>query len=71
MADYLEQKENYRVTPGVVPREIINQLSLNPSEKGESFDLIMQDFKEIIVPGMTHWQHPAFFAYFPTNNSEP
>lgn len=71
MADYLEQKENYRVTPGVAPREIINQLPLNPPENGESFDQIMEDFKEIIVPGMTHWQHPAFFAYFPANNSEP
>jgi aromatic-L-amino-acid decarboxylase len=55
MEDYLEQKENYRVTPGVAPQGIINQLSLNPSKKGESFDLIMQDFKEIIVLGMTHW----------------
>jgi len=71
MADYLEQKENYRVTPGVAPKEIINQLPLSAPEKAESFDQIMEDFKEIIVPGMTHWQHPAFFAYFPANNSEP
>lgn len=71
MADYLEQKENYRVTPGLAPREILNQLPLNAPENGESFDLIMDDFKKIIVPGMTHWQHPAFFAYFPANNSEP
>jgi|GEM_PF-2553836 hypothetical protein len=55
MEDYLEQKENYRVTPGVAPQGIINPLSLNPSGKGKSFDLIMQDFKEIIVLGMTHW----------------
>ena len=71
MADYLEQKENYRVTPGMAPKEISNQLPLSPPEKGESFDQIMEDFKEIIIPGMTHWQHPAFFAYFPANNSEP
>ncbi len=71
MADYLEQKENYRVTPGIAPREILDQLPLSPPEKPESFDQIMEDFKEIIVPGMTHWQHPSFFAYFPANNSEP
>ena len=71
MADYLTQKENYPVTPQLAPRAIFNQIPDAAPEQGESFDAIMEDFKEIIVPGMTHWQHPAFFGYFPANNSEP
>ncbi|TFV95715.1 aspartate aminotransferase family protein [Algoriphagus kandeliae] len=71
MADYLEEKENYRVTPTTKPREIFKQLPSEAPEDSESFEAIFQDFKEIILPGMTHWQHPSFFAYFPANNSEP
>jgi aromatic-L-amino-acid decarboxylase len=38
-------------------------------EKGEDFTLITQDFKTLILPGITHWQHPQFFAYFPSNST--
>lgn len=71
MADYLEQKENYPVTPNVAPKAIFNQIPASAPEKPESFEAIFKDFQEIIVPGMTHWQHPSFFGYFPANNSEP
>jgi len=71
MADYLEEKENYPVSPIIKPGEIYNQLPEIAPEKGESFEAIFKDFKEIILPGMTHWQHPSFFGYFPANNSEP
>ena len=71
MADYLEEKENYPVTPNVAPKAIFNQIPAFAPEKPESFEVIFKDFKEIIVPGMTHWQHPSFFGYFPANNSEP
>ncbi|NVK50092.1 MAG: aspartate aminotransferase family protein [Cyclobacteriaceae bacterium] len=71
MADYLEEKENYRVTPTTKPREIYNQLPSKAPEDSEPFETIFQDFKKVILPGMTHWQHPSFFAYFPANNSEP
>lgn len=71
MADYLEKKEAYPVIPDVAPGEIFNQFPEKAPEKGESFDQIFRDFEEIILPGMTHWQHPAFFGYFPANNSEP
>ena len=71
MADYLEEKEKYPVTPSVKPREIYDQLPSTAPEQGEAFEKIFQDFQEIILPGMTHWQHPAFFGYFPANNSEP
>ncbi len=71
MADYLSQKENYPVTPQLEPKAIFNQIPEAAPDQGESFDQIFEDFKEVIVPGMTHWQHPAFFGYFPANNSEP
>ncbi|NVJ87516.1 MAG: aspartate aminotransferase family protein [Algoriphagus sp.] len=71
MADYLEQKENYPVTPNTKPREIYNQLPTDAPEDSESFEAIFQDFQQLILPGMTHWQHPSFFGYFPANNSEP
>lgn len=71
MADYLEEKENYPVTPNVAPKAIFNQIPAFAPEKPESFEVIFKDFQEIIVPGMTHWQHPSFFGYFPANNSEP
>lgn len=71
MADYLEEKENYPVSPHVKPRDIFNQLPDKAPEKGEDYKVIFNDFKRIIMPGMTHWQHPSFFGYFPANNSEP
>ena len=49
------------------PGEIISQIPLSPPESGEAMEQIFEDFEKIIVPGMTHWQHPRFFAYFPAN----
>jgi len=69
MADYLEHVGDYPVRSPSQPREIINQLPLQPPQEGEAFERIFADFKQIILPGMTHWQSPSFFAYFPANNS--
>lgn len=71
MADYLEQLPSLPVKPMLQPGEIKNQLPSKAPEKGEEFENIFEDFKNIILPGMTHWQHPQFFAYFPTGGSEP
>ena len=71
MADYLEKIERYPVKATVEPGEIIQNLPGNPPQTGESFQAIMEDFQNIILPGMTHWQHPGFFAYFNANNSFP
>ena len=71
MADYLEEKEKYPVSPNVKPGDIYKQLPDQAPEQGESFNEIFKDFEDIIMPGMTHWQHPSFFGYFPANNSEP
>ncbi len=71
MADYLDHIETYPVRSPLKPGEIISQLPENPPQQPESMDTIMKDFKDIILPGMTHWQHPCFFAYFNANNSFP
>ena len=69
MADYLSSIEEYPVKANVQPGEIYNKLPENPPEAGESMDEIFKDFQNIIMPGITHWQSPNFFAYFPANSS--
>ena len=71
MARYMENAEEYPVKSHVKPGEILNRLPDNPPLKPESFDSLMKDFEEIIMPGITHWQSPNFFAYFPANTSPP
>lgn len=71
MADYLENIEEYPVKSQVSPGDIKKQLAKSPPQSGESMDAIFSDFKDIIMPGITHWQHPAFHAYFPGNSSRP
>ena len=71
MADYLQDVERYPVRPPVAPGEILGRLPLHPPAGGEPFAAIFDDFRTTILPGMTHWQHPSFFAYFPANNSPP
>lgn len=71
MASFFENIEDYPVKSQAKPREIINQLPGTPPENGESFDKIFKDFETVIMPGITHWQHPSFFAYFPANSSYP
>jgi aromatic-L-amino-acid decarboxylase len=69
MAEYLDQVASYPVRPGVKPRDIISRIPQRPPRDGEPFNLIFEDFRQIILPGMTHWQSPNFFAYFPANSS--
>lgn len=71
MADYHERIETYPVKSKVKPGEIISQLPDHPPVEGEDMSQIMHDFEKIIMPGITHWQSPNFFAYFPANNSYP
>ncbi|MDW7650200.1 MAG: aminotransferase class I/II-fold pyridoxal phosphate-dependent enzyme [Bacillota bacterium] len=69
VADYFENVDNFPVRSKAVPGEILERLPLNPPMDGEPMENIFTDFKEIIMPGITHWQHPGWFAYFPANNS--
>jgi len=71
MAGYMDNIEKYPVKSPVKPGDIFNQLPDEPPVKPESFQSFMKDFEEIIMPGMTHWQNPSFFAYFPANTSPP
>jgi len=71
MADYLEQIEMLPVKAQVEPGDIYRQIPEKAPVKGESMAEIFIDFRNIILPGMTHWQSPNFFAYFPANSSYP
>jgi aromatic-L-amino-acid/L-tryptophan decarboxylase len=71
VADYLSHPERHAVLSKVKPGDIRKQLSEAPPETSESFESILQDLDRIIVPGLTHWNHPSFLAYFPTTGSEP
>jgi aromatic-L-amino-acid decarboxylase len=69
IADYFENIERFPVMSQVKPGEIKSKLPVSPPQSGESMDRIFADFKEVILPGITHWQHPNWHAYFPANNS--
>ncbi len=71
MADYLETVESYPVRAEVSPGEIAAKLPPHAPEEPEPMARIFADFQELILPGITHWQHPSFFAYFPANSSPP
>ncbi|HSK97839.1 MAG TPA: pyridoxal-dependent decarboxylase, partial [Euzebyales bacterium] len=71
IARYLDEVEQYPVQSQVAPGEIRAALPPGPPEHGESFERMLADVDDIIVPGLTHWQHPSFFAYFPANASGP
>jgi aromatic-L-amino-acid/L-tryptophan decarboxylase len=71
MASYMEHVESYPVKSSVVPGEIFAKLPDAPPLDPESFESFFNDFEKIIMPGITHWQSPNFFAYFPANSSPP
>ena len=71
MADYMDTVEDYPVKSQVEPKEIYEQIKSEIPQKGESMDKIFSDFQNIILAGITHWQNPNFFAYFPANTSPP
>jgi aromatic-L-amino-acid/L-tryptophan decarboxylase len=71
IADYVENIERQRVTSTVQPGDVRAQLAEHPPTAPDGFDAVMADTERVIVPGLTHWQHPNFFAYFPSNSSYP
>ncbi len=68
---YHRSKRDLPVRAQVAPGDIAAQLPKAPPENGEAMEAIFDDFEKIIMPGMTHWQHPRFFAYFCTNATPP
>jgi aromatic-L-amino-acid decarboxylase len=71
VADYYERVESFPVLAQVAPGSIRAALPPQPPAEGESFETILGDVEKIILPGLTHWQSPNFFAYFPTSTSGP
>jgi aromatic-L-amino-acid decarboxylase len=71
MADYLDHVGDLPVQPNAPPGTVRSALPGAAPEGPEPFERIMDDFRRIIVPGLTHWNHPGFYAYFPANHSPP
>ncbi|MGE0461029.1 MAG: aspartate aminotransferase family protein [Vicinamibacterales bacterium] len=69
VADYRERIEQHPVMAQVEPGAVKAQLPAHPPEHPEPFTDILGDLDRIIVPGLSHWQHPRFFGYFPCNGS--
>jgi aromatic-L-amino-acid/L-tryptophan decarboxylase len=70
-ADYLERVGELPVLAQVAPGEIRARLPASAPEDPERFADVLRDLDEILLPGVTHWQHPRYFAYFATSSSEP
>ncbi|MBU8871006.1 MAG: DegT/DnrJ/EryC1/StrS family aminotransferase [Gemmatimonadales bacterium] len=71
IADYLENSEQYPVMSSSRPGETAALIPDHAPEESEDMSTILADFRRDILPGVTHWNHPRFFAYFPANNSAP
>ena len=71
VASYLERVRELPVRAQVEPGEIRSQLPVSPPDAAEPFESVLRDLDEILLSGLTHWQSPRFFAYFPTTASEP
>ena len=67
--NYLSNLENYTVLPNVQPGDIKSYLPSSPPENSEDFDKIITDLNNVIMPGVTHWNHPKFMAYFNSTSS--
>jgi len=71
VAGYMEQVEGLPVLAQVEPGQVRAGLPDHPPENGEPFDALLADLDRVIVPGLTHWQSPNFFGFFPANASGP
>src|SRR5687767_11339872 len=71
IAQYMSSVEDLPVASRVQPGEVRAQLPPQPPQTGGSFEGMLRDFAQVIMPGITHWQSPNFFGYFPCNNSGP
>lgn len=71
IVDYRKDIERHPVLAKVKPGEILDALPTDPPETGEDFDAVFADFERVVMPGITHWQSPNWFAFFPSNASYP
>ncbi len=70
-ADYLDRVADLPVLAQVAPGDIRSRLPAQAPDQPEPFSAVLRDLDEILLPGVTHWQHPRFFAYFATSAAEP
>lgn len=70
IADYFENIDSYPVLSRVQPGDVSRQFAAAASEEGKSYDALLDEFAQKIVPGITHWNHPSFFAYFSITGSQ-
>lgn len=71
IADYLENPRQYPVSPNMQPGDLAAKLPPAAPETGEGYDQILDDFQRLVLPAVTHWNHPRFLAYFPSSASPP
>src|SRR5258708_1746218 len=71
IAEYQQRVESLPVMSAVKPGQVRASLPDAPPVQGEAFEIILADVEKLILPGITHWQSPNFFAFFPANNSGP
>jgi aromatic-L-amino-acid decarboxylase len=71
IADYLGHIREYPVLPRVAPGDLMDALPRSGPDQGEGYDAIMRDFANVVMPAVTHWNHPGFLAYFGCTGSAP
>jgi aromatic-L-amino-acid/L-tryptophan decarboxylase len=71
VASYLERLRDYPVLAQVEPGEVAARLPTEPPDRAEPFANVLRDLDDVLMPGLTHWQSPRYFAYFPSTGSEP
>jgi aromatic-L-amino-acid decarboxylase len=69
IADYFENVEKFPVLSPLEPGDVKKNIPAVPPARGEAMEGIFRDFERALLPGVSHWQHPGWFAYFPANNS--
>src|SRR5256885_3176931 len=69
IADYRMRVGQLPVMSRAEPGEVARRLPSSPPQQAESFDGVLRDLEEILLPGLSHWQHPSFFGYFPSNGT--
>ncbi|MFH4977550.1 hypothetical protein AB6A40_004259 [Gnathostoma spinigerum] len=71
IVNYIQEVHKRRVVPSIEPGYLRDLLPQSAPQKADSYAEVMDDFEKFIMPGITHWQHPRFHAYFPAGNSFP
>lgn len=71
VAEYLKDPKRYPVLPRIKPGDLVDALPHSGPEDGESYEAILADFERLILPAVTHWNHPGFMAYFACTGSAP